>query len=96
MWLCSSDKHDVGIWYFNNTSSPGSSFKHCVAVVESIEKGKELKVSSQKHNNEGYGVSNILQWKVNGLKKGVKYTVVIEDVRVGGDTGKYSYWFKLQ
>ena len=65
------------------------------AIEISDESGNLLSVSSIYYNNEGYGNPNHLQWKVTGLKNGVKYTVSIKNVKVLGKDKSYEYWFKL-
>ena len=65
------------------------------AIEISDESGNLLSVSSIYYNNEGYGNPNHLQWKVTGLKNGVKYTVSIKNVKVLGKDRSYEYWFKL-
>jgi hypothetical protein len=66
------------------------------AVIEvNNEGGETLQVNSIYYDNEGYGIPNNLQWKVNGIKYGVKYTVNIKNVKVLGINKNYEYWFKL-
>ena len=66
------------------------------AVIEvNNEGGETLQVNSIYYDNEGYGIPNNLQWKVNGIKYGVKYTVNIKNVKVFGVIKNYEYWFKL-
>ncbi len=55
----------------------------------------QLGVTSVSHSNEGFGVPNHLQWKVTGLQNGAKYTVEISNVKVGGTSNNYSYWFRI-
>ncbi|NLB18827.1 MAG: CAP domain-containing protein, partial [Syntrophomonadaceae bacterium] len=68
---------------------------HNVIIEIKDDNGKSLAVNSIKCNNEGYGVPNHLQWKVTGLKNGVKYTVNIKNVKVLGNNKDYEYWFKI-
>ncbi|GAG72249.1 unnamed protein product [marine sediment metagenome] len=59
------------------------------------ENGEALQINSIHYDNEGYGIPNNLQWKVNGIKYDVKYTVNIKNVKVAGANKNYEYWFKL-
>ena len=66
------------------------------AVIEiHNEDGEILQVNSIYYDNEGYGIPNNLQWKVNGIKYGIKYTVNIKNVKVFGINKNYEYWFNL-
>lgn len=69
-------------------------FKNRVIEI-SDESGNLLSVNSIQYNNDGCGVPNHLQWKVNGLKNGVKYAVSIKNVKVLGKDKNYEYWFRL-
>lgn len=64
-------------------------------ITVTDEAGKALSVHSVSHDNTGYGVPNIIQWKVTGLKDNIKYTVKISGVMVKGQLQDYMYWFKL-
>jgi len=59
------------------------------------ENGEALQVNSIYYDNEGYGIPNNLQWKVNGIKYGIKYTVNIKNIKVVGVIKNYEYWFEL-
>ena len=59
------------------------------------EDGEVLQVNSIYYDNEGYGIPNNLQWKVNEIKYGIKYTVNIKNVKVFGINKDYEYWFNL-
>jgi len=66
------------------------------AVIEiHNENGKALQVNSICYDNKSYGIPNNLQWKVKGIKYGIKYTVNIKNVKVFGVIKNYVYWFKL-
>jgi hypothetical protein len=49
---------------------------------------------SYDYNN--VGLSNNLQWKVQGLAKNVSYTVKIDGVKVGGELKNYEYTFSFK
>jgi uncharacterized protein YkwD len=57
--------------------------------------GEKPGVTSIGFDNEGYGVPNILQWKVKGLKTGIRYDVTIKNVKIKGGKKDYEYWFVL-
>lgn len=59
------------------------------------ENGKTLQLNSIYYDKEGYGIPNNLQWKVNEIKYGIKYTVNIINVKVLGINKNYEYWFNL-
>lgn len=59
------------------------------------ENGNALSVHSVSHDNTGFGVPNIIQWKINGLQDNIKYAVKISGVMVDGKPKEYSYWFML-
>jgi len=66
------------------------------AVIEiHNENGEALQINSIYYDNKGYGIPNNLQWKVNGIKYDVKYTVNIKNVKVARVNKNYEYWFKL-
>ncbi|HET20512.1 MAG TPA: CAP domain-containing protein [Chromatiales bacterium] len=64
----------------------------------SVSSGDQaLGVNSQSWNNQGYGLPNVLQWKVSGLQTGVDYAVTISNVKLpDGSTKNYSYDFRLE
>lgn len=59
------------------------------------DNGTNYSVYSITSDNKGYGIPNIIEWKVNGLQYNQKYTVEINDVKVNGEVKNYNYWFKL-
>lgn len=66
------------------------------AIIEIYdEKGNALPIKSISYNNEGYGIPNHLQWKTDGIKNSIKYTVDIKNVKVFGVYKDYQYWFTL-
>lgn len=66
------------------------------AIAVSDPDNKKLKVSGRAFDNEGYGVPNIIRWKVDSVEEGVKYNVVISNVRVNKVPRTYNYWFELR
>jgi len=69
-------------------------FSNTVIEIHS-ENGEALQVNSIYYDNKGYGIPNNLQWKADGIKYGMKYTVNIKNVKVVGVSKNYEYWFKL-
>lgn len=57
--------------------------------------GGTLAVSKQRHDNDGYGLPNNLQFAVAGLQAGVQYDVTIDGVVVSGNRQSYSYGFRI-
>jgi hypothetical protein len=55
-----------------------------------------MKISGMKFDNDGYGVPNNIRWFAEGIKSGVKYNVVITNVKVNTTFKNYSYWFELK
>jgi len=66
------------------------------AIAVTDPDNKKMTVSGRASDNEGYGVPNILRWKVDSAQEGVKYNVVISNVRVNNVPKTYSYWFELK
>lgn len=54
-----------------------------------------LPVTSVSYNYDGYGLPNILQWKVTGLASNTQYQVRIAPVLVNGEMRSYQYTFRL-
>ncbi len=57
--------------------------------------GTALAVSEQSANYAGFGLPNVVQWKVAGTQNNVEYTVRIGNVTVGGQARNYQYTFKV-
>lgn len=90
-------------WYLSFTAlyDRKSSWNNSDAKYENAkitvtdESGNAFSVHSVSHDNTGFGVPNIIQWKVNGLQDNVKYAVKISNVMIEGKAKDYTYWFKL-
>ena len=74
------------------SASSGVRFGNATVAVSA--NGQALAVSSVSHDNEGFGIPNVIQWKVAGLQSGVTYTVRISGI-TGAPVGEYSYQFRL-
>lgn len=59
------------------------------------EQNQIIPTSEVSGNNEGYGVPNLLKWKIPSVQKEVKYTVNIKNVDVNGTKKDFTYWFKI-
>jgi uncharacterized protein YkwD len=77
---------------WNNGSVDFSS----AAVTMTAESGNKLKVTAVAHDNQGFGVPNLLVWKVKGLEKGTRYTVNVRNVKTGTGKRDYEYWFMVK
>ncbi len=66
------------------------------AVAITDPSNKTIKISGMKFDNDGYGVPNNIRWFAEGIKSGVKYDVVITNVKVNTTFKNYSYWFELK
>jgi len=81
---------DVNNKYNNKVNFSG-------ATISVSNGGQAMTVHSQSSDNQGYGLPNSLQWKVNGLQQGVTYSVTISNVKLpNGSTQNYNYSFTLQ
>ena len=66
------------------------------ATVTVRERGAgTLTVSQIAFDNDGYGLSNNIQWKVAGLKTNTYYDVTIANVVVSGAARSYTYFFRI-
>lgn len=81
-----------------SASANGSGQVSYASAVISVQNagGQSLAVSAQTSNYQGYGLPNILQWKVAGLQANTPYTVTISGVTVNGVTRQFQYPFRLQ
>ena len=70
-------------------------YQSAVVQVALESSGQQLAVSSVSYDNEGYGIPNSIQWKVNGLKDNTSYVVSINNVSVNGVATNYQYKFTL-
>jgi len=66
------------------------------AIYITDSDNKKIQISGRAFDNDGYGVPNILRWKVGEAKEGVRYEVVISGVRVNNVPKDYTYWFELK
>ncbi len=57
--------------------------------------GTELPVHSIESSNTVEGLPNIVQWRVDGLERGVRHDVSIDDVMVFGEPRSYEYTFTV-
>jgi len=64
------------------------------AQVSVANGGSNLVVSDVQSDNDGYGLPNVIQWKVAGLQPNITYTVRISGV-TGGPQTSYEYNFRL-
>jgi uncharacterized protein YkwD len=80
----------------NNTWNNHSVDFSSSPVTVTSEAGKKLSVSSVKHDNQGFGVPNLLAWKVKDLQKGIRYTVNVRNVKTSSGERDYEYWFMLK
>jgi len=76
----------------NNVSVDFSS----ATVTVTSEGGGKFAVRSLKHDNQGFGVPNLLAWKVKGLQQGVRYTVAVKNVKTKAGPKNYEYWFMIK
>ena len=77
-------------WQNNTVNFTGA------AVSIKDPSNKIMKITGILHDTEGYGVPNNLRWFVEGIKKNVRYDVVITNVIAGGTSKDYIYWFELK
>ena len=66
------------------------------AIAITDPSNKTMKISDMKFDNDGHGVPNNIRWFAEGIKSGVKYDVVITNVKVNTTFKNYSYWFELK
>jgi len=77
-------------WSNNNVKFSGA------AVSIKDPSNNVMKINGIFFDNDGYGVPNNLRWFVSGIKKNVRYDVVITNVIVNSVSKDYSYWFELK
>lgn len=92
-------------WYLSFTliadkSSPWNNDNRLIDYSQASVKvtdpnNNQLSISNLKYDYQGYGVPNCIYWKVTGLQKEVRYTVTISNVKVGGTSRNYTYWFRI-
>ncbi|MGI6393449.1 MAG: CAP domain-containing protein [bacterium] len=66
------------------------------AIAIKDPNNKTMKITGMKFDNEGYGIPNNIRWFAQGIESGVKYDVVITNVKVDAVFNNYSYWFELK
>jgi hypothetical protein len=77
-------------------SSGNSNVNFSQATVMVRERGgPQLAITRLKHDNEGYGLANNIQFFVAGLRRGATYDVTISNVTVGSAVRNYSYFFRI-
>lgn len=82
--------HDKQRWFQNNVD-----FSEAIIEMKD-EDGNPVTVHSKYSDNEGWGaVVNCLVWKADNLVDNVRYNVKISNVKAGGQTRDFEYWFKL-
>ena len=64
------------------------------AVVSISDGDHLLPVRDQLWDNEGYGVSNCLSWRIDGIVAGKTYAVTISGIR-GAPRERYAYTFRI-
>ena len=57
--------------------------------------GRALPVRDVRQDYEGFGLPNVLYWKLDGVQSGVQYQVEIRDIRVYGVSRVVAYPFRL-
>ncbi|MDR2424897.1 MAG: CAP domain-containing protein [Prevotellaceae bacterium] len=66
------------------------------ATVEVLAGSQPATVSDVEYDNLPEGLPNNLQWKVNGLNKGITYTVRITNVVIDDESKDYEYTFSFK
>ena len=66
------------------------------ATVEVLAGAQDITVTDILHDNLSEGLPNNLQWKVEGLNKGVTYTVRVTNVLVNSESKDYEYTFSFK
>ena len=66
-----------------------------VKITLQNQQGKSLPVTDIHRDNHAYGVPNVLIWKTPGIQPGIRYTVIISNVRFGDGSRTYRYWFRI-
>lgn len=66
------------------------------AVLEiKDENNNTVQFTDLSTNNEGFGVPNMLRWKITNLQKEKRYNVTVRNVDMNGTKKDFSYWFKV-
>ncbi|MEX8496373.1 CAP domain-containing protein [Leptothrix ochracea] len=75
--------------YNNNADYAGVGLE----VVD--EAGNKVQVHDVNGDKAGYGVPNVLQFKIDAIQPKMKYMVNIRNVLINGQSKSYSYWFRI-
>lgn len=59
------------------------------------ETGNFVHTHDVKGDNDGYGVPNVLQFRMGAVQPKMKYMVNIRNVLINGQSKSYSYWFRV-
>ncbi len=78
-------------------ANDGAAVDYSAATIQVSGPGSTpLQVTDRSHNHQGFGLPNIVQWKVVGTQDNVSYAVRIADVKVNGTLREYQYGFRIQ
>lgn len=77
-------------------NGPGAVDYSRVQVSVEDSWGTNYSVTELSFNYAGFGLPNHLQWKVPGLRNGVRYTVTVAGVTVNGEAKTYRYEVRLR
>jgi hypothetical protein len=80
----------------NMAANGGAQVSFSGTTVTVMDGATPLPVSDLAADYAGFGLANLLQWKVTGLQPNVTYTVRVDNVVVNGVTRQYTYSFILQ
>jgi len=80
----------------NVTKNNNSSVDFSNSEITVLVGAQELIVKEVSYDNQGYGLPNNIQWKVEGLAKSVIYEVKISNVKVGGVAKDFEYTFSYK
>jgi len=90
-------------WHFNFTaisnkndwwSNRNVSYTGAILEIKD-ESNNTVQFTDLTSNNEGYGVPNMLRWKITNLQKEKRYNVTVRNVDLNGTKKDFSYWFKI-
>ncbi len=78
-------------------ANDGAAVDFTAATIQVSELGgAPLQVTDRSYNNQGFGLPNIVQWKVVGTQDNVSYALRIAGVKVNGTPREYQYGFRIQ
>lgn len=82
--------------YDRHTEGNNLYVRYTLASIEvTNDTGAVIPISGLSFNNDYEGLANCIQWKIEGLKDNVTYTVKITNVQADGRFFNYQYNFKL-